>query len=107
VEQHAAHAALLAQFDELAAALATIPLPPQLAGATWRVLGDVAPQARLGAWRDACARGHEAFAGKVLELEGLFQLLRGEVEALFLQVGGCRRGVGVWVCMQGGGGGWG
>lgn len=41
----------------------------------------------------AAARGHQHFAGKVSELEGLFGGLKADVEALFMQVGApsCKR----------------
>lgn len=35
----------------------------------------------------AASRGHAHFSGKVAELEGLFGALKGELEALFMQVG--------------------
>lgn len=62
------------------------PAPPQ------RRLGDLYPVARLREWADTCARSHASFGGKVGELEALFQALRRDVEALFMQVGGGGRG---------------
>eukprot|EP00198_Chlamydomonas_reinhardtii_P008819 XP_001698156.1 predicted protein [Chlamydomonas reinhardtii] len=50
-----------------------------------RRLGDLYPVARLREWADTCARSHASFGGKVGELEALFQALRRDVEALFMQ----------------------
>lgn len=50
----------------------------------------------------ACARGHQHFGGKVAELEGLFGMLKADVEALFMQVGAggaCVGGCCCWGCM--------
>ncbi|KAI8470000.1 MAG: hypothetical protein J3K34DRAFT_521683 [Monoraphidium minutum] len=85
VPQYKAHSRILATFQELTAALSAVALPPQLRVGAWATLADLQPQGRLAEWYDSCRRSHDHFAVKVSELEGLFQLLRGDVEALFMQ----------------------
>ncbi|GBF99515.1 hypothetical protein Rsub_11949 [Raphidocelis subcapitata] len=85
VPQYVAHSKILATFQELTAALSAVALPQQLRVGGWTTLADLQPQSRLREWYESCRRSHEHFAAKVGELEGLFQLLRGDVEALFMQ----------------------
>ncbi|WIA42046.1 hypothetical protein OEZ86_009334 [Tetradesmus obliquus] len=86
VAQHRHHTKLLSQFASLSAAMAAVELPQLLVGPSWRVLADLQPnRARLAEWQESCSRSHDHFAQKVSELEAVFQLLRCEVERLFLQ----------------------
>lgn len=52
-------------------------------------LADLVDAERLREASAACVRGHHHFGGKVAELEGLFAMLKADVEALFMQVRGC------------------
>ncbi len=63
----------------------THPAPPS---PTARTLGDLYPLSRLREWHETCGRSHASFGAKVAELGALFQGLRRDVEALFMQVGG-------------------
>lgn len=72
------------------------------AGATGSASGPTPPASLLGlvhapALREAAAaaaRGHQHFGSKVAELEALFGMLKADVEALFMQVGGI--GLSLW-----------
>ncbi|GIL74831.1 hypothetical protein Vretifemale_4634, partial [Volvox reticuliferus] len=50
-----------------------------------RRLADLYPVQRLREWAETCSRSHASFGAKVSELEALFQLLRKDVEGLFMQ----------------------
>jgi hypothetical protein len=65
VAQHRQHSALLAQFGELSAALASVGLPPQLQVSGALVLADLQPRVKLAEWHDSCRRSHEHFTQKV------------------------------------------
>lgn len=67
------------------AALSSIELPSQLQAPGRTRLSDLQPQQKLGDWYEHCKRSHEHFAAKVTGLESLFQLLRRDVEGLFMQ----------------------
>jgi hypothetical protein len=88
-------AEVLSRFESDLAFLAATELHPSLrpalgGSATLLSLLD-APTLREAA--AACQRAHQHFGGKVAELDGLFQLLQADIEALFMQVGRS----GVWV----------
>ncbi|GFR46208.1 hypothetical protein Agub_g7746 [Astrephomene gubernaculifera] len=65
--------------------LQPLPLRPPPPPPPPRRLADVYPVSRLREWADTCGRSHASLGGKVAELEGLFQLLRRDVEGLFMQ----------------------
>ncbi|GLC36258.1 hypothetical protein PLESTB_000603400 [Pleodorina starrii] len=62
-----------------------LPAAAAAAGAAPRRLADLYPVQRLREWAETCSRSHASFGAKVSELEALFQLLRKDVEGLFMQ----------------------
>ena len=77
---------VLARFEQDMAYLAATELHPSLRGEGSTHLVHLVPAGALREAAAACMRGHQHFAGKVAELEGLFGGLRADVEALFMQV---------------------
>ena len=90
---------VLARFEQDMAYLAATELHPSLRGEGSTHLVHLVPAGALREAAAACMRGHQHFAGKVAELEGLFGGLKADVEALFMQVGGWvdKRVVGGWL----------
>jgi hypothetical protein len=88
-------AEVLARFEADLAYLAATELHPSLRGAEGSASAAASPTSLLHLvsaqqLREAaasCARGHQHFGAKVAELEGLFGMLKADVEALFMQVG--------------------
>ncbi|EFN58270.1 hypothetical protein CHLNCDRAFT_57098 [Chlorella variabilis] len=86
-QQHAQHAEVLSRFEPDLQHLAATELHPALRGSeegAASLAGLVSAEA-LRESAAACARGHQHFGGKVAELEGLFGMLKADVEALFMQ----------------------
>jgi hypothetical protein len=77
---------VLARFEQDMAYLAATELHHSLRSEGSTHLVHLVPAGALRDAAAACARGHQHFAGKVAELEGLFGGLRADVEALFMQV---------------------
>ncbi|GLI69495.1 hypothetical protein VaNZ11_014129 [Volvox africanus] len=63
----------------------SFPAPAPLSTPGPQRLADLYPVQRLREWAETCSRSHASFGAKVSELEALFQLLRKDVEGLFMQ----------------------
>ena len=77
---------MLARFEQDLGFLAATELHPSLRSEGSTHLVHLVPAGALREAAAACMRGHQHFAGKVAELEGLFGGLKADVEALFMQV---------------------
>jgi hypothetical protein len=80
---------VLSRFEGDLQHLAATELHPALRGeGSPACLADLVDGERLREAAAGCLRGHQHFGTKVAELEGLFAMLKADVEALFMQVRG-------------------
>ncbi|GMH33246.1 hypothetical protein BSKO_01080 [Bryopsis sp. KO-2023] len=84
-QQQGLHGEVLREFERDMDVLMGTELCPGLRTEKWEKLVDLLPEGKLRQWAESCRKAHRHFAEKVADLEGLFSVLKSDVEALFMQ----------------------
>ncbi|EIE22022.1 hypothetical protein COCSUDRAFT_48029 [Coccomyxa subellipsoidea C-169] len=83
-EQRRKHAEVLGRFERDMEALSSVEIPPQARTPDLARLSDLVPGQRMRDWAAQCASSHQNLSDKVGDVEGVFNALRADVEALFM-----------------------